>query len=98
MEAVLLPSLIGSVKTAVYLEPVPLNSESEPPLTLISARVKSEEDSESSNSMRADSPTISLEELELIAMVGGVVSGGGAMEKERIIAVVAIFVEVTGSI
>ena len=58
-----------------------LNSESEPPLTLISARVKSEEDSESSNSMRADSPTISLEELELIAMVGGVVSGGGAMEK-----------------
>ena len=33
--------------------------------------------------MRADSPTISLEELELIAMVGGVVSGGGAMEKER---------------
>ena len=37
--------------------------------------------------MRADSPTISLEELELIAMVGGVVSGGGAMEKERIIAV-----------
>ena len=67
----------------MYLEPVPLNSESEPPLTLISARVKSEEDSESSNSMRADSPTISLEELELIAMVGGVVSGGGAMEKER---------------
>ena len=54
----------------MYLEPVPLNSESEPPLTLISARVKSEEDSESSNSMRADSPTISLEELELIAMVG----------------------------
>ena len=47
----------------MYLEPVPLNSESEPPLTLISARVKSEEDSESSNSMRADSPTISLEEL-----------------------------------
>ena len=45
--------------------------------------MKSEEDSESSNSMRADSPTISLEELELIAMVGGVVSGGGAMEKER---------------
>ena len=83
----LLPVLekeIGSgEKTAVYLEPVPLNSESEPPLTLISARVKSEEDSESSNSMRADSPTISLEELELIAMVGGVVSGGGAMEKER---------------
>ena len=38
----------------MYLEPVPLNSESEPPLTLISARVKSEEDSESSNSMRAD--------------------------------------------
>ena len=36
----------------MYLEPVPLNSESEPPLTLISARVKSEEDSESSNSMR----------------------------------------------
>ena len=36
MEAVLLPSLIGSgEKTAVYLEPVPLNSESEPPLTLI---------------------------------------------------------------
>ena len=67
----------------MYLEPVPLKSESEPPLTLISARVKSEEDSESSNSMRADSPTISLEELELIAMVGGVVSGGGAMEKER---------------
>ena len=100
MEAVLLPSLIGSgEKTAVYLEPVPLNSESEPPLTLISARVKSEEDSESSNSMRADSPTISLEELELIAMVGGVVSGGGAIgEGERIIAVIAIFVEVTGSI
>ena len=45
-----------------------------------------------------NSPTISLEELELIAMVGGVVSGGGAMEKERIIAVIAIFVEVTGSI
>ena len=31
----------------MYLEPVPLNSESEPPLTLISAReLKSEEDSE----------------------------------------------------
>ena len=59
MEAVLLPSLIGSgEKIAVYLEPVPLNSESEPPLTLISARVKSEEDSESSNSI---SPTISVD-------------------------------------
>ena len=44
MEAVLLPSLIGSgEKIVVYLEPVPLNSESEPPLTLISARVKSED-------------------------------------------------------
>ena len=84
MEAVLLPSLIGSgEKTAVYLEPVPLNSESEPPLTLISARVKSEEDSESSNSMRADSPTISLEELELIAMVWAEWCPVEVQQKER---------------
>ena len=67
---------------------------SEPPLTLISAKVKSEEDSESSNSMRADSPTISLKELS-IAMVGGVVSSGGAMEKGEIIAVIAILLKLS---
>ena len=94
----LLPSLIGSGEDSGVFGASALNSESEPPLTLISARVKSEEDSESSNSMRADSPTISLEELELIAMVGGVVSGGGAMEKERELLLSLIFVEVTGSI
>ena len=74
--------MIGSGEKQGVFGAVPLNSASEPPLTLISARVKSEEDSESSNSMRADSPTISLKSWS-IAMVGGVVSGGGAMEKER---------------
>ena len=94
MEAVLLPSLIGSGEDSGDLEPVPLNSEVNH-LNVDISESEIREDSESSNSMRADSPTISLEELELIAMVGGVVSGGGAMEKERIIAVIAIFVEVT---
>ena len=102
MEAVLLPSLIGSgEKTAVYLEPVPLNSESEPPLTLISARVKSEEDSESSNSMRAEFKFTN----DQLGRVGADCDGGRSGvrwrcngEGERIIAVIAIFVEVTGSI
>ena len=72
-------------------EPVPLNSESEPPLTLISARVKSEEDSESKLNER-DSPTISLEELELIAMVGGVVSGGGAMRRRELLVLLSLLI------
>ena len=42
--------------------------------TEISARVKSEESSESAKEIRAVSPTVSEEELAEIAMVGGVVS------------------------
>ena len=98
MEAVLLPSLIGSgEKTAVYLEPVPLNSESEPPLTLISA-----------SEIRGGFGEFKFNESRLtndqLGRVGADCDGGRSGVRWRcngegeIIAVIAIFVEVTGSI
>ena len=56
-------------------------SERESLVTEISASVKSVELSDSWNEMRAVLPTSTEEEEEEIAMDGGVVSGGGVMEK-----------------
>ena len=61
--------------------PLPEKLEREPLVTEISARVKSEESSDSWKEMRAVLPTSTEEEEEEIAIVGGVVSGGGVMEK-----------------
>ena len=82
MDACVAPLLSGE-KTAVYEEPEPEKSEREPLETEISASVKSEEFSESWKEMSAVFPTSIEEEEEEMAMVGGVVSGGGVMEKAR---------------
>ena len=57
--------------------PEPEKLEREPPETEISARLKSEEFSESWKEMRALPPARREEEVEERAMVGGVLSVGG---------------------
>ena len=74
--------MLAGVRTAVYEEPLPEKLEREPLETEISARVKSEESSDREKETRAVFPTSMEEEEEEIAIVGGVESGGGVMEKE----------------
>ena len=71
MDACVAPLLSGE-KTAVYEEAEPEKSEREPLETEISASVKSEDSSERVKKMRAVLPTSTEDELEDIAMVGGV--------------------------
>ena len=80
MDACVAPLLAGE-KTAVYEEPEPEKSEREPFETEISAAVKSEDSSERVKEMRAVLPTSTEETLEEMAMVGGVLSAGGVIEK-----------------
>ena len=80
MDACVAPLLAGE-RTAVYEEPEPEKSERVPLATEISASVKSEDSSERVKEMRAVLPTSTEETLEEMAMVGGVLSAGGVIEK-----------------